>query len=142
TADSAITDESVDFLSQRLRGGRKSFVLCARLLHSGKTSAGYRDEMEKRLQLHPALVLVHADLGSLSARGGSGNQRTPSSCALPDNESAILSAVCDGLGAVVPHRRERLLARTDGQSLGEGLARRIRQARSHRERPLAVPWQI
>ena len=46
TADSAITDESVDFLSQRLRGRRKSFVLCARLLHSGKTSAGYRDEME------------------------------------------------------------------------------------------------
>jgi len=46
TADSAITDESVDFLSQRLRGRRKSFALCARLLHSGKTSAGYRDEME------------------------------------------------------------------------------------------------
>jgi len=46
TADSAVTDESVDFLIGRLRGKRKPFVLCARLLHSGKKSAGYRDEME------------------------------------------------------------------------------------------------
>jgi len=46
TADSAITDESVDFLGRRLRGSRKAFVLCARLLHSGQTSAGYRDEMD------------------------------------------------------------------------------------------------
>ena len=46
TADSAITDESVDFLIQHLRGKRKPFVLCARLVHSGKKSAGHRDEME------------------------------------------------------------------------------------------------
>ena len=46
TADSAVTDESVDFLTRRLRGKRKTFVLCARLLHSGKASSGYRDEME------------------------------------------------------------------------------------------------
>ena len=46
TADSAVTDESVDFLIRRLRGKRKTFVLCARLLHSGKASSGYRDEME------------------------------------------------------------------------------------------------
>src|SRR5213594_637633 len=44
TADSAVTDESVDFLTRRLRGKRKTFVLCARLLHSGKASSGYRDE--------------------------------------------------------------------------------------------------
>ena len=41
-----MTDESVDFLIRRLRGKRKTFVLCARLLHSGKASSGYRDEME------------------------------------------------------------------------------------------------
>jgi L-ascorbate metabolism protein UlaG (beta-lactamase superfamily) len=46
TADSAVTDESVDFLVRRLRGKRKPFVLCSRLLHSGKTAAGYRDELE------------------------------------------------------------------------------------------------
>jgi len=46
TADSAITDDSVDFLVGRLGGKRKAFVLCARLLHSGKKSAGYRDELE------------------------------------------------------------------------------------------------
>jgi len=46
TADSAITDESVDFLSRRLGGKRKPFVLCSRMLHIGKKSAGYRDEMD------------------------------------------------------------------------------------------------
>jgi L-ascorbate metabolism protein UlaG (beta-lactamase superfamily) len=46
TADSAITDESVDLLIKRLRGKRKPLVLCARLVHSGKTSAGFRDETE------------------------------------------------------------------------------------------------
>src|SRR5262245_41035659 len=46
TADSAVTDESVDFLIKRLRGKGKPLVLCARLVHSGKTSAGFRDETE------------------------------------------------------------------------------------------------
>jgi hypothetical protein len=46
TADAAITDESVDFLIKRLRGKRKPLVLCARLLHSGEKSAGFRDETE------------------------------------------------------------------------------------------------
>ncbi len=46
TADSAITDESVDFLIKRLRGKRKPLVLCARLIHSGKPSAGFRDETD------------------------------------------------------------------------------------------------
>jgi hypothetical protein len=46
TADSAITDESVDLVIKRLRGKRKPLVLCARLVHSGKTSAGFRDETE------------------------------------------------------------------------------------------------
>src|SRR5205809_868271 len=46
TADSAITDESVDLLTKRLRGKRKPLVLCARLVHSGKKSAGFRDETE------------------------------------------------------------------------------------------------
>jgi L-ascorbate metabolism protein UlaG (beta-lactamase superfamily) len=46
TADSAITDESVDLLIRRLRAKRKPFVLCARLIHSGDTSAGFRDERE------------------------------------------------------------------------------------------------
>ena len=46
TADSAVTDEGVDFLIDRLRGRRKPFVLCARSLHSGAPSAGYRDDME------------------------------------------------------------------------------------------------
>lgn len=45
-ADAAITDESVDFLIKRLRGKRKPLVLCARLLHSGEKSAGFRDETE------------------------------------------------------------------------------------------------
>src|SRR5216117_3336856 len=44
TADSAITDESVDFLGRRLARKRKPFVLCARLLHRGKKTPGYRDE--------------------------------------------------------------------------------------------------
>ena len=44
SADSAITDESVDFLIKRLRGKRKPLVLCARLIHSGETSPGFRDE--------------------------------------------------------------------------------------------------
>src|SRR5437899_3291995 len=44
TADSAITDESVDFLIKRLRGKRKPLVLCARLIHSGEPSPGFRDE--------------------------------------------------------------------------------------------------
>jgi len=46
TADSAITDQSLDFLIKRLRGKTKPLVLCARLVHSGKPSAGYRDETE------------------------------------------------------------------------------------------------
>ncbi len=46
TADSAITDSSVDFLTSRLTGKRKPFVLCARLIHSGQKTAGYRDEIE------------------------------------------------------------------------------------------------
>src|SRR5437867_5163369 len=46
TADSALTDEAVDFLIERLRGKRKPFVLCSRLVHSGKKSVGYRDETE------------------------------------------------------------------------------------------------
>jgi L-ascorbate metabolism protein UlaG (beta-lactamase superfamily) len=49
TADSALTDESVDFLIQRLRGKSKPFVLCARLVHSGGKSVGYRDEAESLL---------------------------------------------------------------------------------------------
>jgi L-ascorbate metabolism protein UlaG (beta-lactamase superfamily) len=44
TADSAVTDESIDFLIKRLRGKRKPFVLCARLIHSGERSPGFRDE--------------------------------------------------------------------------------------------------
>src|SRR5438094_4459514 len=46
TADSAVTDESVDLLSQRLRAKRIPLVLCARLIHSGKKSPGFRDEPE------------------------------------------------------------------------------------------------
>jgi len=46
TADSAITDEGVEFLIERLRDRRKPFVLCARSLHSGAPSAGYRDDLE------------------------------------------------------------------------------------------------
>ena len=46
TADSAVTDESIDFLINRLHRKRKPFVLCARLVHSGKASVGYRDETE------------------------------------------------------------------------------------------------
>jgi L-ascorbate metabolism protein UlaG (beta-lactamase superfamily) len=49
TADSALTDESVDFLIQRLGGKSKPFVLCARLIHSGGKSVGYRDEAESLL---------------------------------------------------------------------------------------------
>ena len=45
-ADAAITDESIDFLIKRLRGKRKPLVLCARLIHSGGKSAGFRDETE------------------------------------------------------------------------------------------------
>ncbi len=45
-ADAALTDESVDFLITRLRGKRKPLVLCARLIHSGETSPGYRDETD------------------------------------------------------------------------------------------------
>lgn len=46
TADSALTDECVDFLISRL-GRRKPLVLCARPLHSGSPAPGYRDEVEK-----------------------------------------------------------------------------------------------
>jgi L-ascorbate metabolism protein UlaG (beta-lactamase superfamily) len=46
TADSAITDASVELLIKRLRGKRKPLVLCARLVHSGKTSPGFRDETD------------------------------------------------------------------------------------------------
>lgn len=45
-ADAAVTDDSVDFLIQRLRRKRKPLVLCARLIHSGEKSAGFRDETE------------------------------------------------------------------------------------------------
>jgi L-ascorbate metabolism protein UlaG (beta-lactamase superfamily) len=46
TADSAITDEGVEFLIQRLGRRRKPFVLCARTLHSGEPTPGYRDDLE------------------------------------------------------------------------------------------------
>lgn len=46
TADSAITDDTVDLLIRRLGGQRTPFVLCARLIHSGEPSAGFRDETE------------------------------------------------------------------------------------------------
>ncbi|HLQ78216.1 MAG TPA: MBL fold metallo-hydrolase [Terriglobia bacterium] len=46
TADSAITDESIEFLITKLRGQSKPFTLCARSIHSGKTSPGFRDETE------------------------------------------------------------------------------------------------
>ncbi|HXU11859.1 MAG TPA: MBL fold metallo-hydrolase, partial [Candidatus Binatia bacterium] len=46
TADSAVTDEGVDFLIGRLGRRKKPFVLCARALHSGETSPGYRDDLE------------------------------------------------------------------------------------------------
>jgi L-ascorbate metabolism protein UlaG (beta-lactamase superfamily) len=46
TADSAVTDESVDLLIRRLRGKRTPLVLCARSIHSGKKSPGFRDELE------------------------------------------------------------------------------------------------
>jgi L-ascorbate metabolism protein UlaG (beta-lactamase superfamily) len=44
TADSAVTDETVDFLVRRLGSQRRPFVLCARLIHSGESSPGFRDE--------------------------------------------------------------------------------------------------
>jgi L-ascorbate metabolism protein UlaG (beta-lactamase superfamily) len=46
TADSAVTDESIDFLSERLHDKRRVFVLCARLVHSGEKSPGFRDEAD------------------------------------------------------------------------------------------------
>jgi L-ascorbate metabolism protein UlaG (beta-lactamase superfamily) len=46
TADSAITDESIDFLIHSLKGTRKPLVLCARMIHSGEKPAGYRDDIE------------------------------------------------------------------------------------------------
>ncbi len=46
TADAAITDESVEFLIRRLQGIRKPFVLCARTIHSGTKSPGFRDETD------------------------------------------------------------------------------------------------
>src|SRR5262249_37463941 len=46
TADSAVADESVDFLIGRLARRRIPLVLCARLIHSGKNSPGFRDESE------------------------------------------------------------------------------------------------
>src|SRR5205823_133566 len=49
TADSAISDESVEFLSHHLRGNQQPFVLCARSIHSGKAAAGHRDELESLL---------------------------------------------------------------------------------------------
>jgi len=45
-ADAALTDESVDFLIKRLRGKRTPFVLCARLIHSGEKSPGFREETD------------------------------------------------------------------------------------------------
>ena len=49
TADAAITDESVDFLAGRLQGTRRPFVLCARAIHSGAKSPGFRDETDALL---------------------------------------------------------------------------------------------
>ena len=49
TADAAITDDVVDFLIERLGRGRKPFVLCARLVHSGMETLGYRDESDSLL---------------------------------------------------------------------------------------------
>ena len=46
TADAAVTDDSVEFLIERLGNRPKPFVLCARSLHSGAPSAGYRDDLE------------------------------------------------------------------------------------------------
>src|SRR5213594_214754 len=46
TADSAVTDESIEFLIERLHEKRKPVVLCSRLVDSGKNSVGYRDETE------------------------------------------------------------------------------------------------
>jgi len=46
TADAAITDESVEFLISRLQGKRRPFVLCARAIHAGRTSPGFRDETD------------------------------------------------------------------------------------------------
>lgn len=46
TADSAATDECVDFLIRRL-GRRKPLVLCSRPFHSGAFSPGYRDETDQ-----------------------------------------------------------------------------------------------
>ena len=45
TADSAVTDDCVDFLICRI-GRRKPLVLCSRPVHSGAASPGYRDESE------------------------------------------------------------------------------------------------
>ena len=49
TADAAVTDEAVDFLIGRLRGRQKTFVLCARSVHSGRATPGYRDEADSFL---------------------------------------------------------------------------------------------
>src|ERR1051326_983492 len=46
TADSAVMDESADFMIGRLEGQRKPFALCARLVHSGEKTPGHRDEIE------------------------------------------------------------------------------------------------
>ena len=46
TADSAITDQSIEFLVTKLRGKSSPLTLCARSVHSGKTSPGFRDESE------------------------------------------------------------------------------------------------
>jgi L-ascorbate metabolism protein UlaG (beta-lactamase superfamily) len=46
TADSAITDESVNFLIDRLSGTQIPWTLCSRSIHSGTKTPGYRDELE------------------------------------------------------------------------------------------------
>ncbi len=46
TADSAVTDAAVTFLAGQV-GRRKPLVLCARPLHAGGMSPGYRDEAEE-----------------------------------------------------------------------------------------------
>jgi hypothetical protein len=49
TADSAITDECVDFLIHRLKHKSRPLTLCARSIHSGMKSPGHRDELHRLL---------------------------------------------------------------------------------------------
>lgn len=49
TADAAVGDDAVDFLIDRLRSEQKTLVLCARSVHSGQRTPGYRDETDSFL---------------------------------------------------------------------------------------------